>query len=45
MDNKKVLITGGSGSFGRAFVEHLFVTFANIKEVIIFQEMKKNIMI
>ena len=41
MDNKKVLITGGSGSFGRAFVEHLFVTFANIKEVIIFSRDEK----
>ena len=45
MDNKKVLITGGSGSFGRAFVEHLFVTFANIKEVIIFSRDEKNIII
>jgi len=36
LNNKKILITGGTGSFGRAFVKYLFNKFPQIKQVVIF---------
>ena len=35
-NNKTILITGGTGSFGKAFVSKLFQKFKKIKKVIIF---------
>tara|TARA_B100000795_G_scaffold269407_1_gene258684 strand:+ start:872 stop:1861 length:990 start_codon:yes stop_codon:yes gene_type:complete len=46
--NKSILITGGTGSFGKAFVNHMFQNHKNFKKIIIFSrdeykqfEMKK----
>ena len=48
LNNKVVLITGGTGSFGSAFVKFVFKKFKKIKKLIIFSrdefkqyEMKK----
>ena len=35
-NNKTILITGGTGSFGKAFIEKLFFKYKKIKKVIIF---------
>jgi UDP-N-acetylglucosamine 4,6-dehydratase (inverting) len=42
MENKTVLITGGTGSFGHAFVKHTLETYKNVK-IIVFSrdEMKQ----
>jgi len=34
--NKTILITGGTGSFGKAFLEHLLVNHKDLKKIIIF---------
>jgi UDP-N-acetylglucosamine 4,6-dehydratase (inverting) len=36
LNNKTILITGGTGSFGKAFVKYLFDNYTQIKKVIIF---------
>ena len=36
-DNKKILITGGTGSFGSAFVRYLLENFPNLKRIVIFK--------
>jgi len=36
MENKTILITGGTGSFGTAFVKYLFDNYKSINRVIIF---------
>jgi UDP-N-acetylglucosamine 4,6-dehydratase len=36
LDNKVVLITGGTGSFGQEFVKHLLYNYKKIKKIIIF---------
>jgi len=36
LNNKTILITGGTGSFGKAFVEYIFAHYSQIKKVIIF---------
>ncbi len=36
LNNKRILITGGTGSFGRAFVRYIFKKFPQIKHVVIF---------
>lgn len=36
LNNKRILITGGTGSFGRAFVQYIFKKFPQIKQVVIF---------
>lgn len=36
MNNQRILITGGTGSFGRAFVRYIFTKFPEIKQVVIF---------
>ena len=36
LNNKTILITGGTGSFGKAFVKYIFEKYSNIKKVIIF---------
>jgi len=36
LNNKTILITGGTGSFGKAFVKYLFENYTQIKKVIIF---------
>jgi UDP-N-acetylglucosamine 4,6-dehydratase (inverting) len=36
LENKSILVTGGTGSFGRAFVEKIFCDFKNIKRLVIF---------
>ena len=35
-NNKIVLITGGTGSFGKAFVEYLIKRYKKMKKLIIF---------
>ncbi|MCH8902733.1 MAG: polysaccharide biosynthesis protein, partial [Bacteroidetes bacterium] len=44
LSNASVLVTGGTGSFGRAFVETIFKKFPDIKRLVIFSrdEMKQN---
>ena len=34
--NKEILITGGTGSFGKAFLKHLIGNYKGIKKIIIF---------
>jgi len=34
--NKSILITGGTGSFGKAFLEHLIKKYKNFKRIVIF---------
>ncbi len=36
LNNKSILITGGTGSFGKAFVRFIFEKFPKIKRVVIF---------
>lgn len=36
LNNKSVLITGGTGSFGKAFVRHVLATYPDIKRLVIF---------
>ncbi|MFK5976791.1 MAG: UDP-N-acetylglucosamine 4,6-dehydratase (inverting) [Sulfurovum sp.] len=36
LNSKTILITGGTGSFGKAFVEYIFAHYNQIKKVIIF---------
>ena len=35
-NNKSILITGGTGSFGKAFVSYVIKKFKNIKRLVIF---------
>ena len=35
-NNKKILITGGTGSFGKSFVERLLKKYKKISKLIIF---------
>ena len=49
--NKSILITGGTGSFGKAFIKYTLNNFKNIKEtslnIMIFQKFiqRKNIIL
>jgi UDP-N-acetylglucosamine 4,6-dehydratase/5-epimerase len=36
LENKAVLITGGTGSLGRALTKHIFKKFPNIKRLVVF---------
>jgi UDP-N-acetylglucosamine 4,6-dehydratase (inverting) len=36
LNNKSILITGGTGSLGKALTKHIFTHFPNVKKVIIF---------
>jgi len=36
LDNKSILITGGTGSLGKALTKHIFETYPNIKKIVIF---------
>jgi len=36
MNNQQVLITGGTGSFGRAFVSYIFANYPQVKKVVVF---------
>ena len=36
MENKSILITGGTGSLGKALTSHIFKNYSNIKKLIIF---------
>ena len=36
LNNKSILITGGTGSFGKAFVKKVLKDFPNIKKLVIF---------
>ena len=36
MNGKQIVITGGTGSFGKAFVRYLFEHYADIKKIVIF---------
>ena len=36
LNNKTILITGGTGSFGKAFVKYLFENYTQIKKIVIF---------
>ena len=51
-NNKNILITGGTGSFGHAFCSHLIKKYKNINKIIIYSrdefkqyEMQKKISI
>ena len=35
-DYKSILITGGTGSFGQAFVEEILTNYPNFKRVVVF---------
>ena len=35
-DYKSILITGGTGSFGQAFLEEILTNYPNFKRVVIF---------
>lgn len=36
LDNKSILITGGTGSLGKALTEHIFKQYPNVKRLVIF---------
>ena len=36
LENKVVLITGGTGSFGKKFIETILNRYPNVKKIIIF---------
>lgn len=36
LNNKTILITGGTGSLGKALTKHIFTTYPDVKKVIIF---------
>jgi UDP-N-acetylglucosamine 4,6-dehydratase len=36
LNNKSILITGGTGSFGTAFLEHCLSSYKNIKRIVVF---------
>ena len=36
LNNKTILITGGTGSFGKKFTETVLKTFPNVKKIIIY---------
>ena len=36
LNNKSILVTGGTGTFGQAFTKYLLKEFKNIKRLIIF---------
>lgn len=36
LNNKSILITGGTGSFGKAFVKHVLINYPDIKRLVIF---------
>ncbi|WP_254713018.1 polysaccharide biosynthesis protein [Polaribacter litorisediminis] len=35
LNNKTILITGGTGSLGKALTAHMFKTYPNVKKIII----------
>ena len=42
LNNKTILITGGTGSFGRAFTSKVLKSFPKVKEIRIFSRDEKN---
>jgi UDP-N-acetylglucosamine 4,6-dehydratase (inverting) len=36
LNNKSILITGGTGSFGTAFLEHCLSSYKNVKRIVVF---------
>ena len=36
LNNKSILITGGTGSFGKKFVETIFKRYPNVKRVVVY---------
>src|SRR5574344_842089 len=46
LNNKTILVTGGTGSFGKKFIETIFNKYPNIKKIIVFSryEYKKFLM-
>ena len=43
LNNKSILITGGTGSFGKMFTKIILSKYPNVKRLVIFLEMNKNI--
>ena len=45
LNNKTILITGGTGSFGKAFVRYIFEKYPKIQKIVIFSrdEQKQHI--
>ena len=41
LNNKNILVTGATGSFGKAFVRTV-IKYPNIKKIVIFSEMSLN---
>lgn len=37
LDNQSILITGGTGSFGRAFVKTVLARYPGVKRVVVFR--------
>ncbi len=46
LNNKAILITGGTGSFGQAFLRTILISYRNVKRVVIFSrdELKQSIL-
>ena len=42
LNNKSILITGGTGSLGKALTNHIFKNFPKISRLVIFLEMNKS---
>ena len=40
IENSKILITGGTGSFGRSFVNHIVHNYPSVKRLVVFPEEK-----
>ena len=36
IDGKSILITGGTGSLGKALINHLLKNYPNLKKVVVF---------
>ena len=36
MNNKTILITGGTGSFGKAFIAEILTKFPNVQKIVIY---------
>ena len=36
MNNKSILITGGTGSFGKAFIEYAVKKYKRVKKLVVF---------
>lgn len=42
LDNKRIMVTGGTGSFGRAFVEYLLAKHPGVARILVFSRSEQN---